>query len=49
MRFIRLFPYTRPLRRKFPSLARDLSPHMRRDIGLGACPVSPQPPRHLHW
>lgn len=49
MRLFRLSSYNRPLRRKSPSFIRDLSPHMRRDIELGACSVPPRPPFPLYW
>ncbi|WP_171206987.1 hypothetical protein [Ruegeria sp. HKCCA0235A] len=36
-------------RRRLCVLAQDLSPHMRRDIGLDACARPPRLPHHLLW
>jgi len=36
-------------RRRLCELAQDLSPHIRRDIGLDACARPPRLPRHLLW
>ena len=39
----------RVCRRRLRELAQDLSPHMRRDIGLDTCAKPPRLPRHLLW
>lgn len=43
------FSRPRPDRRRLCDFAQDISPHMRRDIGLDACPKPPRPPFHLFW
>jgi hypothetical protein len=46
--FLRLLR-PRTHRRRLCDLARDLSPHMRRDIGLDACSKPTRVPFHLRW
>ena len=49
MTYFTRLSHTRVHRRRRCEFAQDLSPHMRRDIGLDACAIPPRLPRHLLW